>query len=75
MNQSSFPKTSALAEAWRVLVLPILLFLLSSFLIVYDNILDPPGDAQGTSGVGLVLIAFSLGLGFDIARLKGGGSP
>lgn len=67
-----FPRTEALADLWKALVAPILLFLLASFLLVYDNILDPPGDSQGTSGVALVLIAISLGLGFDLARLKGG---
>lgn len=65
------PRVSAWADLWKVLVLPILLFLLASFMLIYDNIIHPPGDSQGTSGIALVLVALSLGLGFDLARLKG----
>lgn len=65
-------RAAALADLWKILVLPILLFLLAAAMLVYDNMIHPPGDSQGTSGVALVLIALSLGVGLDLARLKGG---
>lgn len=71
MSTPSSNKTLAFAvEAWRSLIAPILLFLVAIFLLIYDNIIHPPGDPQGTSGVAGVLILISLGLGLDLLKLR-----
>lgn len=62
---------AAASELFRTLVAPILLFLLSICLIVHDSILDPPTQAQGESGLALVLIAISTGLGLDLLNMRG----
>jgi hypothetical protein len=68
MSDAPPTRITTAAEAWKTLYLPILLGILAIVLIVYDNIIDPPGAIQGTSGVALALISISLGLGFDITR-------
>lgn len=67
----SNPSATALAELFRTLIAPIVLFLLGIFLIVYDGIIDPPTEMQGMSGLALVLIAISTGLGLDLLNMRG----
>lgn len=43
-------------------------------MIVYDGVIDPPTEMQGMSGLALVLIAISTGLGLDLLDRKKGGS-
>lgn len=59
-----------MAELFRTLIAPIVLFLLGVFLIIYDGIIDPPTEMQGMSGLALVLIAISTGLGLDLLNIR-----
>lgn len=71
MSTPSTHRTLAFAaEAWRTLIAPILLFLVAVWLLIYDNIIHPPGDPQGTSGVAGVLILISLGLSLDLLKIR-----
>lgn len=72
MGASPANKTVAMvAELFRTLIAPIVLFSLSVCLIVHDSIIDPPTQAQGESGLALVLIAISTGLGLDLLNMRG----
>lgn len=70
------PRWAAAADAFRALVAPIVLFSLAVFFLIYDGIIDPPTEMQGMSGLALVLIAISTGLGLDLlkGRTGNGGS-
>lgn len=48
-----------------------MLFLLAFSIIIYDTIIDPPTEIQGASGLALVLIAISTGLGLDLLGARG----
>ena len=61
-------------EWFRTLIAPILLFCLSIFLIVHDAIIDPPTEIDRESGLALVLIAISTGLGLDLLEQARGKS-
>lgn len=65
------PTAALAAELFRTLVAPIMLFLLAFCLIIYDAIIDPPTEMQGASGLALVLIAISTGLGLDLLGSRG----
>lgn len=66
---------SQATELLRVLVAPAALFLVSVYFLIDDSIIHPPTELQGESGLALVLIAISTGLGMDLLeRRRGGGS-
>ena len=48
---------STASEAWKTLYLPVLLGITGLGFIIDDNVIDPPGAIQGTSGIGLTLLA------------------
>lgn len=73
MNDPPVNKTITQVMEWfRALVAPILLFSLGVFLIFNDAITHPPADFEGNSGLALVLIAISTGIGLDLIDRRGG---
>lgn len=71
MNDFS-PRANMLAEWLTKLVGPGLLLITGITLLIFDNIIDPPGEPQGTSGIASVIVTLALGRGFDkIDKLRG----
>jgi hypothetical protein len=72
VKNESTPRWAEASELFRALVAPVILFILAVIFLIYDGIIDPPTEMQGTSGLALVLIAISTGLGLDIQKARGG---
>lgn len=73
MLPANASRAQAAADTFRTLVAPIVVFGLAVGLIFWDSILDPPTEMQGASGLGVVLIAISTGLGADLLDKRKGG--
>lgn len=74
MGAPKQPVSVFVAEVFRTLVAPIVLFTLAIFFLIYDGIIRPPTEMQGMSGLALVLIAISTGLGLDLLKARSGGA-
>ena len=61
-----------MAEVFRALVAPFVLFSLAIFFLIYDGVIHPPTEMQGMSGLAMVLIAISTGLGLDLIKGRNG---